>query len=86
MNNPTMLQDFCFCTAAFGKVYRSLAKLLARDLLNLAPNIRFIVFTDKPNDFVDYPNIELSGIIKEGLSLIMKGASLFNMHFLRQNL
>lgn len=49
---------FCFCTLAFGKRYRLLALLLAKDIERYSPGTSFIVLTDKPNDFVEQSNIK----------------------------
>jgi hypothetical protein len=48
---------FCFCTLAFGKRYRSLALLLAKDIEKYSPGTSFIVLTDKPDDFCEQSNI-----------------------------
>ncbi len=49
---------FCFCTLAFGKRYRSLALLLAKDIEKYSPGTSFIILTDKPSDFVEKSNIK----------------------------
>lgn len=49
--------SLCFCTAVFGHDYIQLAKLLASDLQRFAPDYWFVVLTDVPNAFVDYPNV-----------------------------
>ena len=49
--------SLCFCTAAFGRDYIELAKLLAKDLHQFAPNRVFVVLTDRPQAFQDYPNV-----------------------------
>ncbi|HEY9646919.1 MAG TPA: hypothetical protein V6C88_11140 [Chroococcidiopsis sp.] len=49
--------SFCFCTAVFGQQYIQLAKLLASDLLQFAPDHWFVVLTDAPSAFIDYPNV-----------------------------
>ncbi len=55
--NPIQ-SKFCFCTLAFGKRYRLLALLLAKDIEKYSPGTSFIVLTDKPNDFVKQSNIK----------------------------
>ncbi|WP_190508571.1 hypothetical protein [Oscillatoria sp. FACHB-1407] len=45
------VQDFCICTAAFGKTYRALAQNLVADVTQHSPEIPLIIFTDKPEDF-----------------------------------
>lgn len=49
--------DLCFCTLAFGNTYRSLAKELAKDLEQYAPEIPFILFTDKVSEFKAHKNV-----------------------------
>lgn len=49
---------FCFCTLAFGKRYRLLALLLAKDIEKYSPGTSFIVLTDKPDDFMAQSNIQ----------------------------
>jgi hypothetical protein len=49
--------DFCFCTLAFGRTYRYLAKELAKDLEQYASGIPTIIFTDKVSDFKAHPNV-----------------------------
>ncbi|HEY9621019.1 MAG TPA: hypothetical protein V6C78_11655 [Crinalium sp.] len=50
-------ESLCFCTAAFGKEYVHLAKLLANDLYQFAPNRTFLVLTNKPKWFREHPNV-----------------------------
>lgn len=50
-------ESLCFCTAAFGKNYVALAKLLADDLQKFAPTHPFLVITDNPIAFQDYPHV-----------------------------
>jgi hypothetical protein len=58
MNQPKNYpESLCFCTAAFGNKYVSLAKLLASDLYQFAPNHPFVVITDKPIAFQNQPNV-----------------------------
>ena len=49
-----MVNEFCFCTLAVGKRYRTHAKMLAKDIQEQAPNVPFLVLTDEPADFVEY--------------------------------
>jgi hypothetical protein len=51
-------QNFCFCTLAFGKRYRDLAKLLAKDIEKYSSGTSFIILTDKPDDFQKFSNIQ----------------------------
>ncbi len=48
---------YCFATAAFGRSYRSLAKLLAMDLAQYAPSFPLVIITDQPKDFQEHPNV-----------------------------
>lgn len=50
-------RNFCFCTFTSGATYRALTKLLARDLEKYAPEISFIILTDKPDDFSQHKNV-----------------------------
>ena len=49
--------NYCFCTAAFGNQYRTLAKLLATDLEKFATSLPLVIFTDQPQDFKNYSNV-----------------------------
>ena len=49
--------NYCFCTAAFGAQYRTLAKLLATDLEKFATSLPLVIFTDQPQDFKNYSNV-----------------------------
>lgn len=49
--------DFCFCTLAFGRTYRYLAKELAKDLEQYASGIPIVIFTNKVSDFKAHPNV-----------------------------
>lgn len=51
------VDSLCFCTAAYSKQYVRLAKLLATDLHEFAPNHLFVVFTDRPTDFHNHANV-----------------------------
>lgn len=53
----TQEKRFCFCSLAFGKNYRNLALLLAKDIEKYSPNTYFIVLTDFPQDFNKQPNV-----------------------------
>jgi hypothetical protein len=48
----------CFCTAAFGSTYVDLAKLLAADLQQFAPDRPCLILTDRPDDFAGFPNVQ----------------------------
>ncbi|MBD2346865.1 hypothetical protein [Anabaena subtropica] len=50
-------ESICFCTAAFGKEYILLAKLLAEDIHQFAPGHVFVILTDKPIFFQNHPNV-----------------------------
>lgn len=44
-------KNYCFCTLALGKEYRTYAKTLAHDLEKHAPGKKIIVLTDLPSEF-----------------------------------
>lgn len=50
-------KDFCFCTLAFGKKYRDLAKQLATDLALYSLGTTLVVCTDQPKDFQNLANV-----------------------------
>lgn len=50
--------NFCFCTLATGKRYRSHAKMLASDILQHSPGTQFIILTDKPIEFQQHSNVQ----------------------------
>ncbi len=50
-------KSFCFCTLALNKKYRDLACLLAKDIETYSPNTCFIIFTDNPQDFSNFPQV-----------------------------
>lgn len=50
--------NFCFCTLATGKRYRTHAKMLANDLEKHSPSTEFIVLTDKPIEFKEFSNVQ----------------------------
>lgn len=52
-----MVKEFCFCTLAVGKRYRTHARMLAKDIQEQAPNVSFVVLTDRPADFVEYTHV-----------------------------
>ncbi|MDJ0533538.1 MAG: hypothetical protein QNJ70_13795 [Xenococcaceae cyanobacterium MO_207.B15] len=82
----TVLTDkICFATLALGKNYRTLAKVLAKDIEKYAPQIPFVILTDKPDDFTDYSNVlafkhhqQSIGCYHDKRFVIAKGLSLFN--------
>ncbi|MEH2106185.1 hypothetical protein [Nostoc sp.] len=78
-------QEFCFCTLALGKVYRTLAGLLAKDLELYSPNTAFIILTDHPQEFSKYPRVLAFQHQQQGVKCyhdkrfaIAKALSLFN--------
>ncbi|MEA5578811.1 hypothetical protein [Anabaena sp. UHCC 0451] len=50
-------QEFCFCTLALGKRYRSHTLLLAQDIEKYSPGTKFVVLTDQPQEFSNYSHI-----------------------------
>lgn len=52
-----MLKEYCFCTLAVGKRYRTHARILAKDIQEQAPLVSFVVLTDEPADFEDYSHV-----------------------------
>jgi hypothetical protein len=50
-------QKFCFGTLALGHKYRNLAALLAKDIEIYSPNTAFIILTDNPEEFNEYPQV-----------------------------
>lgn len=78
-------QKLCFSTLALGKNYRALALQLAKDLSQFAPNIPFLILTDKPQDFEQISNVlafphqqKSIGCYHDKLFVIEKGLSLFD--------
>jgi hypothetical protein len=61
--------NFCFCTLAFGNIYRALAKELVQDLEKHAPGIPVVLFTDKPRDFKAYKNVLVFNHQRRGILL-----------------
>jgi hypothetical protein len=58
MNKISQINNsLCFCTAAFGEKYNQMAKLLAQDLEQFAPGCCFVIYTDRPQLFKNYPNV-----------------------------
>ncbi len=51
------LKHYCFCTLAVGRRYRTHAKMLAEDMQRHAPTATFILLSDKPSEFKQYPNV-----------------------------
>ena len=60
-------KDFCICTYVAGKTYRALAKNLIADLAKYAPEIPFIIYTDKPQEFQNYSNVLVFGHKRQGV-------------------
>ncbi|MBV6628287.1 MAG: hypothetical protein KI793_36100 [Rivularia sp. (in: Bacteria)] len=52
-----MGKEYCFCTLAVGKRYRTHAKILAKDIQEQASGITFVVLTDEPDDFEEYSHV-----------------------------
>lgn len=52
-----MIQQICFCTLAVGRRYRAHARLLAADIQKYAPDIPFVVLTDRPTEFESFSNV-----------------------------
>ncbi len=50
-------KHYCFCTLAIGRRYRTHAKMLAEDMQRYAPTAAFILLSDKPDEFKQYPNV-----------------------------
>ena len=50
-------KEFCFCTLALGKRYRSHALLLAQDIEKHSPGTKLVILTDKPQEFSKYSHI-----------------------------
>lgn len=60
-------KDFCICTYVAGNTYRSLVKNLIGDLAKYAPEIPFIIYTDKPQEFNHYSNVLVFGHKRQGI-------------------
>ncbi|MBE9215452.1 hypothetical protein IQ247_22770 [Plectonema cf. radiosum LEGE 06105] len=60
-------KDFCICTYVAGNTYRSLAKNLIGDLAKYAPEIPFMIYTDKPEEFQKYNNVLVFGHKRKGV-------------------
>ena len=52
-----MQKEYCFCTLAVGKRYRTHARILAKDIQDQAPLVTFVVLTDEPADFEEYSHV-----------------------------
>jgi hypothetical protein len=52
-----MPKNFCFCTLAVGKRYRTHALFLAQDIQQHSPETLFVILTDKPSDFSQCSNV-----------------------------
>jgi len=77
--------NFCFCTLTVGKRYRTHAFDLAKDIEKHSPGTAFVVLTDKPQDFRDYPNVlafkhqqQSVGGYHDKRFVISKSLSMFN--------
>jgi hypothetical protein len=75
----------CFGTLALGENYRSLAKLLSKDIEQYSPNTPLIVLTDKPQEFTNDANVlafkhrqQSIGCYHDKRFVIAKGLSLFD--------
>lgn len=51
-------KQYCFCTLAVGERYNTHAKMLAADMQKHAPATAFVVLSDKPDEFSQYPNVQ----------------------------
>ncbi|MGB3295074.1 MAG: hypothetical protein WBB01_18995 [Phormidesmis sp.] len=51
-------KQYCFCTLAVGKRYRTHAKMLAEDMQKHAPTTAFVLLSDKPDEFKQYANVQ----------------------------
>ncbi|AFY58055.1 hypothetical protein Riv7116_5688 [Rivularia sp. PCC 7116] len=60
-------KEFCICTYVAGSIYRALAKNLVQDLAKYAPEIPFIIYTDKPQEFENYSNVLAFGHKRQGI-------------------
>ncbi|HLO51746.1 MAG TPA: hypothetical protein VK211_25260 [Kamptonema sp.] len=60
-------KDFCFCTLAFGKKYRELAKQLAADLETHSVGTMLVICTDNPKEFQNCANVFAFKKSREGV-------------------
>ncbi|ACB51619.1 hypothetical protein cce_2269 [Crocosphaera subtropica ATCC 51142] len=75
----------CFGTLALGENYRSLAKLLSKDIEQYSPSTPMVILTDKPQEFSDFSNVlafkhkqQSVGCYHDKRCVIAKGLSLFD--------
>ncbi|MFO8040340.1 MAG: hypothetical protein R6U67_12925 [Sodalinema sp.] len=52
-----MSDSYCFCTLSVGDRYRNHAKQLAKDIQKYAPGVSFVILTDNPDDFSEFPSV-----------------------------
>ncbi|MDJ0599888.1 MAG: hypothetical protein QNJ37_13735 [Crocosphaera sp.] len=78
-------RKICFGTLALGENYRSLAKLLSKDIEQYCPDTPMVILTDKPQDFSDFSNVlafkhkqQSVGCYHDKRFVIAKGLSLFD--------
>ncbi|MEH2271117.1 MAG: hypothetical protein V7K68_22315 [Nostoc sp.] len=78
-------REFCFCTLALGERYRSHALLLAQDIEKHSPGTKFVILTDKPQEFSDYSHVlsfphqqQSIGCYHDKRFVIAQALSLFN--------
>lgn len=50
-------KEFCFCTLALGKRYRSHALVLAQDIEKHSPGTKLVILTDKPQEFSNFSHL-----------------------------
>ncbi len=50
-------ETFCFCTLAIGDRYRIHAQILAQDIQDHMPNRPFLILTDRPEAFKQFPHV-----------------------------
>ncbi|WP_138501904.1 hypothetical protein [Nostoc sp. PA-18-2419] len=78
-------KDFCFCALALGERYRSHAFLLAEDIEKHSPGTKFVILTDKPQEFSKYSHVlafphqqQSIGCYHDKRFVIAKALSLFH--------
>ncbi|MEH2238188.1 hypothetical protein [Nostoc sp.] len=78
-------KEFCFCTLALGERYRSHGLLLAQDIEKHSPGTKFVILTDKPQEFSNYSHVlafphqqQSIGCYHDKRFVIAQALSLFN--------
>ncbi|EKD08825.1 hypothetical protein [Arthrospira platensis] len=56
-SSKIMSNSYCFCTLSVGKRYRHHARKLAKDIQKYAPGVPFVILTDNPDDFSEFPSV-----------------------------